>query len=349
MVDLQALLSDTKESPPCGPNLEHDLAFFELEEAARGKPEQPIGMGDSRSGEPPKLLVKPGEEPDWSRVVSLGQRLLLRSKDLRVAVTVTRGLVRTEGVPGLTAGLALIRGLLERFWDHVHPALEADQNNDPTERLNSLAPLADPDAVLKDLRDAYLVNSREHGQLRARDVEIALGRLPGTRPDGGTVKPLAQVHAQIATAFARDPSVPAALHEAGEHLLAVQTLVAERAGQAGSLDLKPLAQSVGTLIEACDTALGGRAPAASAPDGVSGVPVAAAGGPVGEIRTREDAVRMLDLVCAYFERHEPSHPAPLFIRRAQRLMQKNFVEIMKDLMPDSLSQLERLAGELENK
>ena len=58
---------------------------------------------------------------------------------------------------------------------------------------------------------------------------------------------------------------------------------------------------------------------------------------------------MLDLVCSYLERHEPSNPAPLFIRRAQRLIKKNFVEIVRDLMPDSLSQLERLAGELEKK
>jgi type VI secretion system protein ImpA len=57
---------------------------------------------------------------------------------------------------------------------------------------------------------------------------------------------------------------------------------------------------------------------------------------------------MLDLVCAYLERHEPSNPAPLFIRRAQRLMQKNFVEIVRDLMPDSLSSLEKLAGELKD-
>ena len=349
MVDLNALLSEVKEAAPCGPNLEHDLAFFELEATARGKPEQPLGMGDSRSGESPRLLGKPGEEPDWSRVVALGERLLLRSKDLRVAVTLTRGLLRTEGAPGLAAGLGLIHGLLDAFWDHVHPGLEADQDNDPTERLNALAPLADAEAVVKDLRDTYLVNSREHGQLRAREVEIALGRLPGTRSEG-SARPLAQVHAQLAAAFGRDATVPAALREASERLLAIQTLVADRVGPAGSLDLKPLAQSLGTLLEACDTALGGRAPAgASAPEsGVTGRP-AAVGGPAGEIRTRDDAVRMLDLVCAYFAQHEPSHPAPLFIRRAQRLMSKNFVEIMKDLMPDSLSQLERLAGELENK
>jgi type VI secretion system protein ImpA len=47
--------------------------------------------------------------------------------------------------------------------------------------------------------------------------------------------------------------------------------------------------------------------------------------------------------------HEPSNPAPLFIRRAQRLMRKDFVEIVKDLIPDSLSNLERLAGGFDEK
>ena len=64
----------------------------------------------------------------------------------------------------------------------------------------------------------------------------------------------------------------------------------------------------------------------------------------GEVRSRDQALRALDLVCRYLERHEPSNPAPLFIRRAQRLMTKNFLEIMKDLMPDSLPHLEGLAG-----
>jgi type VI secretion system protein ImpA len=53
---------------------------------------------------------------------------------------------------------------------------------------------------------------------------------------------------------------------------------------------------------------------------------------------------MLELVCLYIERHEPSHPAPLLIRRAQRLMTKTFVEIVRDLMPDGLKQIETVAG-----
>jgi type VI secretion system protein ImpA len=340
VLGFEALVSEAGESPPCGPNLEHELSFFELEAAARGKPEQ-------RTGD----AVKPAEEPKWPKVAEMAQGLLLRSKDIRLAIHLTRALTRTDGLPGLASGLKLVHGLLERYWDHVHPRLEADQGNDPTERLNALAPLIDSGAVLKDVRELYLVSSRDHGQLQVRDVEIALGRLALPRTEGApAVKPLGQIHAQIAAAFAEDRTIPSALTEGRRHLLAIQTLVAERVGALRAIDLKPLAQCLENVLEACEAALGTRS--ADQP-GAAGAQDAATGGPAlavsGEIRTREEAVRLLELVCGYLERREPSNPAPLFIRRAQRLMTKNFVEIVKDLMPDSLANLEKLAGEVETK
>src|SRR4029450_4683665 len=115
---------------------------FESEEAPRGKPEQ-------RSGD----AVKPAEDPNWPKVIDLAQAALLRSKDVRVAVHLTPAPARAEGGPGLAPGLGLIHGLLERYWDRIYPLLEADHNNDPTERLNALAPLVAPDVALKQLRD----------------------------------------------------------------------------------------------------------------------------------------------------------------------------------------------------
>lgn len=337
IVNLEALLQEASESPPCGPNLEHDLSFFEMEEASRPRPEQRVGDA-----------VKPGEDAKWPRVLELGQAILLRSKDLRAAVYLTRALTRTEGFPGLAAGVGLVHGLLDRYWDHVHPLLEADQGGDPTERLNALAPLADAETLVRDIRDAELVSSRQHGQLRARDVEIALGRLVPVAISGAPpARPLHEVHAQIAAAFAEDRAVPTALREAREHVAAIQTLLTERVGGDRAIDLKPLAQSIDSLIEACDTALGVR----GVGDTLASDGTAAAGRVVieGEFRSREEAMRALDLACRYLEHHEPSNPAPLFIRRAQRLMTKNFVDIVKDLLPDSLSNLERLTGESENK
>src|SRR5262245_58993592 len=335
MLDVGAVLAETREAPPCGPNLEHDLSFFELEEAARGKPEQ-------RSGD----AIKPAEEPNWAKVIDLAQAALLRSKNLRVAVHLTRALASTEGVPGLATGLSLIHGLLERYWDGIYPLLEADHSNDPTERLNALAPLVDPDVVIKDLRDSLLINSREHGQLRARDIEVALGRLAPSAKNPAPPRTMPQLHAQIAAAFASDRSVPSALREAHERTLAIQALVNERVGTAGGLDLTPLLQPLACLLEACDTALGARTVEGDGAHGTAEGGARAAGGP-GELRTRADAVQMLETVCRFMEQHEPSNPAPLLIRRAQRLVQMNFLEIVKDLMPDSLSTIEKLAGEIE--
>lgn len=329
-------MQEASESPPCGPNLEHDLSFFELEEAARAKPEQSIGDA-----------VKPGEEPKWSQVVELSQAILGRSKDLRAAIYLTRGLVRTEGITGLTVGLGLVHGLLERYWDNVHPLLEADMDNDPTERINALTPLADVETLVKDIRDSDLVSSRVHGRLQAREVEIALGRLVAlATADATPARPLHEVHSLIAAAFAEERTVPTALREAQDHVTAIQTLVADRVGAERSVDLKPLTQTIGSLIEACDVALGvGNAAEGSQEETNGQGPTVIAG----ELRSRQEAIRALDLVCRYLERHEPTNPAPLFIRRAQRLMTKNFMDIVKDLLPDSLANLERLTGEPETK
>jgi type VI secretion system protein ImpA len=192
-----------------------------------------------------------------------------------------------------------------------------------------------------------LINSREHGQLQAREVEIALGRLNSRAPaNGGPAKTLSEIHAQLAAAFVTDRVVPLALREARDRVLGIEALLVDRVGAHRAIDLKPLAQCLGTLIEVCDTALG--VPSVTARDATAPQPEGATDGArlsiEGQIAAREEAVRVLDLVCSYLEKHEPSNPAPLFIRRAQRLMTKNFIEIVKDLMPDSLSNLEKLAG-----
>ncbi|HXF45958.1 MAG TPA: type VI secretion system protein TssA, partial [Burkholderiaceae bacterium] len=65
---------------------------------------------------------------------------------------------------------------------------------------------------------------------------------------------------------------------------------------------------------------------------------------VGPIRTREDAVRLLDQVCEWFAQNEPGHPAPYVIARARRLVHMNFLQIVRDLAPDGLKQVEDVVG-----
>jgi type VI secretion system protein ImpA len=68
---------------------------------------------------------------------------------------------------------------------------------------------------------------------------------------------------------------------------------------------------------------------------------------LGALATREDAIALLDAVCAFLERTEPTNPAPLLIRRARGLMGKDFLAVMQDLAPDSLAQIHLIAGKRE--
>ena len=49
-------------------------------------------------------------------------------------------------------------------------------------------------------------------------------------------------------------------------------------------------------------------------------------------------------MCEWIEHNEPSNPAPLLIRRAQRLMSKSFIDIIRDLAPGGVDEIEKLAG-----
>jgi type VI secretion system protein ImpA len=67
-------------------------------------------------------------------------------------------------------------------------------------------------------------------------------------------------------------------------------------------------------------------------------------GSVTDIKSRQDAIRALDAVAAFFRAHEPSSPVPLFIERAKRLVSKTFLEVLQDIAPEGVSQAKLIGG-----
>ncbi|MHC4087924.1 MAG: type VI secretion system ImpA family N-terminal domain-containing protein [Planctomycetota bacterium] len=83
--------------------------------------------------------------------------------------------MKTEGLAGLCDGLAVLRGLLERFWDNLYPQLDPDDNNDPLERINILQSLSpatvsaqDPMKFKQRLAEVSLCNSAQMGKFSLR-------------------------------------------------------------------------------------------------------------------------------------------------------------------------------------
>jgi type VI secretion system protein ImpA len=334
MNDLEKLLAQTTGAPPCGPNLEYDDAFRELNEAARGRPEQRI---DEKN-------VIPGQEPRWPEVREAAQALLLRTKDLRVAVLLARALVRTEGVAALEAALRLVSGLLERYWDQVHPVLDPEDNLDPTVRLNILAQLNDPGGFVRDLRDCVFVTPRGMRPVTVRDVEVVTGRLPVK--DAASALTADQLNAMLKEAAAADAASVPVIEPAAQLLQAMRRLLAGKIGVEKAPDFQVLLGTIAALQQARKGAgIDELVAPAAAEGGAAAGPRPSAPPPVpSEVRSRQDAIMLLDKVCEYLERHEPTNPAPLFIRRAKKLMTKNFVDILRDLAPNSVQDVQRMAG-----
>jgi type VI secretion system protein ImpA len=336
VLDVPALLAPISADSTCGDDLEYDAAFLELERIAQGQPERQ--MGDA---------VLPAEPPEWPRVQQHAIELFSRSKDLRIASILLRSSLAISGLAGFAQSLLLISELLNQYWADLHPRLDPD-DNDPTSRINALTGL-NADENIRLLWESLLVRSRTVGPVTLRAAVSAYGlqrfasetlsqeQVAGALRDG-------DADAVLAT---RD-AVAQALTAMG----AIESQVSEQVGSDQGVDLGPLKQllrqAAQTLGSSAQAGEGGASEetSQSGADGESGSTVSAAAVPrvSGEIANRDDVLRLLDRLLDYYARHEPSSPVPVLLSRAKTLVTADFAAIVRNLIPDGMSQFEALRG-----
>jgi len=342
-LDLDQFLKDISTESPCGEDLEYDPEFGEMERAAQGKPDQQIG----------DTLI-PAQDAEWLTVKSKAVSLFDRTKDIRVAVYLTRALLHTEGLFGLRDGLSLIQGLLENHWENVHPQLDPADNNDPTLRINTLTALCDPVTVLHNIREATLVNSSALGRFSLRDILITLGKL--SLPTGSDEK--AVETSTINAAFMDAPlddlqNTADTIRQSIECVSAIESQLMDKVGSSHMADFSTLpnllkeAQHIMTE-HLTQRGIGMAEASSEAVNEVPGTQASAQSFPIA-INSQEDVIRVLDMACEYFNRHEPSSPVPLLLQRAKRLVAKDFMEILRDLAPAGVIQAEEISGNSQKK
>ncbi len=325
-IDLDAVLAPVSGSEPSGPDLVYDAAFMALESAAQGKPEHQMGT-----------TVVPGEDADWKAVQRQSTALLPKTRDLRIAIYLLKALIRTSGWKGLSEGLALIRGLVEQYWDKgLHP--RPDGNDDPI-RLNALMELESPD-VLAALRAIPLCVSQVLGPLTMKQVEGVLS--------GGDAGPETLNMATIEGMLSESPldslqAIQAALGSSSEAIGAIESATSSSLEQVGAV-----MRSAGKIV---GDAVARQTPGTAAQDDASGDARANGTGPSyaggqlkGEISSRDDVLKALDKICAYYAKYEPSSPIPMFMERCKRLVVMSFVDIVNELVPDAAKQVDLLRG-----
>lgn len=329
-------LLPVSDDAPCGDDLEYDNDFLALTQAAAGKPE-------TQFADP--------EPPDWRAVQSLAEALNARTRDLRVAHLLLRARLRLEGLQALAPGLALLTYLLSHWWDELHPRPE---DGDAFARINVLQELCSLTSTLGDVRASLVLDDRGIGQLSVRDIEIAMGGLTARADESPPSRD--QIEAMLADAVADHPHLATQASGALDALDGLTACLEERLGYGAApdfADLRTMLEQVSSLspgtpgIEADADDLAGMLGdlGISDNDGADAEPVRRGrAGSLGTIESRADAIRAIDAVCAYLEKHEPTNPAADLLRRAQRLIDRNFLQLVREFAPDAVGEVARMLG-----
>lgn len=322
---LTTLLTPLSENEPCGSNLEYDADFLDMMQASSGTPEQQFGE-----------TVIPAVLPDWKRVERLALGLLGRTRDLRIMVCLTQAWVHSRGIAGYAEGLRFISVSLETYWDSLFPRIEWEGEREPLYRLNVLAALSDHAplarwiARIPPLASLDTLATGREAPNGLTPAPISSGKSPLIQSEWSA--DLLQHCSTIVEALEKIKNT-LATHLGEEHVPDMQkTLqlfsnVASHRRNTGELKEHPTetpSREEGATQSLSDTLRPHWRDI--------------------DITCREDVHCLLEKVNHYFQHHEPGHPAPLMIARAQRLINANFMDIMQNLLPEISHQLETLFG-----
>ncbi|HKJ17016.1 MAG TPA: type VI secretion system protein TssA [Xanthomonadales bacterium] len=326
------------EESPSGENLEYETEYQEM--VRLSEPQTRRDAPPSGDNRPP-----PQDPADWRTVEKLALGLLENTRDCRVVVHLALASLHTKGIETFRDCLELLNTYIGEFWGSVHPQLD-EEDNDSTMRINAVETLNEYSYIVSSVAEMTLVDVKGLGKYSVHDIDLAEGNeSPGDDDD-------VQDPGVIREAFLRsDPeqlqaTLDAALASIDLLKKIDETWTEQSRGEQGPVfDLaeKSLRRVVTVMKEYMPSEeLPPEGEGAEAGEGE--VAVAAM---TGAVRNRRDVVRVLDNICDYYSRHEPSSPIPLLLRRAQRLVEKSFMEILQDMVPDSVNQARIVSGDTE--
>ncbi len=326
--DINALLAPLSEDAPCGEDLEDTqlLASFDAYRV----------FGQA---------VPLEADTNWREIKGASLKALAQSKDIRLLAHLAASALRTDGLPSFYACLQTAKQWVDEYWPQVYPLVD----DDAILRKNALNAFADRMAIVDAVRRLALVSHRQLGSVSLRDLDVATGQSEASPGEE------AKSEAQIAATFsAADSGELAQMLDGVRGALAALEAIEEKMRAEGGSQAAPTFDPLLVQLRRIQTLLADKVgtgePAQQAEEGAEAAQGGGGSGGAlasGPIRSREDAIRSLDLVATYFRQNEPSSPIPLFIERAKRLVSKDFFEVLADIAPDAMSQA-RAAGGLKD-
>ena len=376
-MELDSFLATLSGPNPSGTDLRNEARFHAierlLEPAARVR-----RIEAERAGGAGNITL------DWAQLLSEARDLATAGRDLRLLVIVARALANDEGLGGLAAGLGLLRQTVTDFWDSVHPALR--DNPSPREaalrRINAIYQIENSDnGLLCDLEFNVVLSPRGLGPVTGADLAAAaINRATffSEGPSGlGDKEQAALVAAHEARVMRVTTACRATANEQPD--LLAEVLAYLHAARAALSDLEAAVNAhvfengigvrfaaLGTLLARIEQTLEvGKSAISAPPTGDAEMPqspppfdtpsapalsVHANGGALpGQINSRRDVERCLDMIIDFYQRTEPSSPIPHLAQRMRKMVPMNFMQLMEEIAPSGMKEFRNVAGAFDEK
>lgn len=283
-------------------------------------------------------------DPDWSKLQAKCEELLQRSRDLRVAMFYCAALLRVHRFLGFSHGLEIVRRMMRASEYRAYPQLEAGDRSAFFERWFTIVALGAPykqeGDLLRIIEGIRTLPLSKNKSFPCSYLDVVAARNQSNGADSATIERLRNGWETAPTAERSETgalltSALRALAEIEEALL--EQTPEEFVPVGGST--KPLAlvvREIGGLLEFVNGSVSRSA--------ATSVEVKVEAAISVEIRTRDDAIRLLQQAAEFFRKTEPSSPIPYFVDRAIRLVDRNFMGLLSDLVPDAVPRFQSLVG-----
>ena len=281
------------------------------------------------------------QAPDWSVLVTDCFTVIRKhSKDIEIAAWACEGLVRTDGFAGLNAGLCLIAGLIEQFWDILYPLPDEDGMLVRMSAMIGLNGEGAEGTLIQAIRRINLTSGTGSAYglwqyIITQDIaRISDAGKREARINSGAITieqfnmSVSQTPAVFYTTIIADIKAAIATHDI------ITTRLKELMG-----DNAPAANQISDILEQCLTAINhfaaDKLPTISAAIGTS---IDAAGDGKIEIFTgltgRAEALQSLTKIAAFFRISEPHSPLAYTLEEAVRRGNMTLPDLLSELLPE---------------
>lgn len=323
---LEEFLAPVSDDNPCGENLDSN--------------------GDEEYTRIEREIQKSQETRTWKALKKDTLKVLATTKDFRLLAYYSKILLHTEEHPidGLTQGLYLTKEYIDKFWDCTYPPEDEDDPDEKyADRINAIGELGSWVNILLPLSKKCPVFIFEgFGEYSLEDL-VAF-------KNGDTLEDKQSPKVFYEALPSDDKEKIDKSLDSFKNALELTTSIKELLLEKTKFSFTEFDSYLIPNLQDGISVLSELSPNSELEERINEENIdtqsdnSTSHGDISSVKSRDDVVRLLDLICAYYKEKEPSSPLPLLLDRAKSIVHKDFLEVLEELVPDSVSMTEPVFG-----